>query len=956
MAMTLDQWQQRLESHFAHLAATKAISGVPLFALEHGLTDDEFEEIQSLLHSLLTDGWKLGRYWLVWVVYATELGYDYDGGEYWPSFEQRTPRWREAVTSTRRNQLRTWFSKFQTTYQAVKPSGQWAEQFPIIAWPITHAILPTNLKWQFARTLYDLRYQLAHLESLSPNRVGQFLAANAWEASSRFREFLQQEELAGRIVLELLSDRTVISQSAIYPQTLERLVLDLEEVQSTREWLTETRRVVGERLKGFGRPGAQGYRDGERGDDNKVSNAPLHIRPTLILRRSGVSTWSVVIDIPSFASAARSQPDLYALTRSSRCKITGTGDTWLPSGWLLSSSRRRVVKNWPGSGAPLVTFERPNPDLDPWIARETRLSVGSTWLCRIGGDGLAHEIAGRMVRPGRRYILLSETEITCRYSFLAPCSVDCDGIYSVVLSMPDTVSFETMTALQQLGLQVSRTVQIWPAGLSGRGFDGEGRSEWLTTESPCFGIVHDHPVDAYSLCLNNGEETLIKATGVGIPIFAKMAPLPPGRHTLLVKTRHAFTPGATTSPPAQGVITLDVREPEPWIPGTTSHAGLAISLDPENPGLDLFWHGSVGVSILGPAGHQVVCILDLKTASGKEILAEQIGTFDLPVTPSDWFKKFQPFVEDERRTWTYLEATSGRFQIRGDELGEYSLRLERDVKPVRWMCRNTSRATTVRLIDDTGGDDIVACRFFSFKNPALPVNLDAEKMMVGFDVPVPGGIFKAQHGKSQDTINVSIPPNGRGFADLLIEPDVHELESETFPIIGILDAITLWSEARLLGPLVSMRRDRIIERLVNRLYRRLCGERWAEAEATYLASSHSAFDRQKLERTVGGPNGFSLVLGREYDRMEAGTASGKHWFAGVANRYQVCGDHDLCEFALQFSSHPYELPPIPNSILNGWLLEIKQKDVLLRGARLVTLLAANRNPGPFGAVFPRWKW
>jgi len=131
--MSLDQWQERLQSHFAQLASLRSDLDFPLFALEHGLTEDEFDEITDLLHAQLEeDGWKLVRHWLLWVVYATELGYDYDGGEFWPSFEQRTPRWREPITSTRRNQLRTWFSRFQTTYHGVKPSGEWAEHFSII--------------------------------------------------------------------------------------------------------------------------------------------------------------------------------------------------------------------------------------------------------------------------------------------------------------------------------------------------------------------------------------------------------------------------------------------------------------------------------------------------------------------------------------------------------------------------------------------------------------------------------------------------------------------------------------------------------------------------------------------------------------------------------------------------------------------------------------------------------
>ena len=539
--MSLDQWQERLQSHFAQLASLRSYSDFPLFALEHGLTEDEFAEITDLLHAELEGGWKLGRHWLLWVVYATEMGYDYDGGEFWPSFEQRTPHWRETITSTRRNQLRSWFSRFQTIYHGVKPSGEWAEHFSIIAWPITHAILPRYLQWQFGRTLYDLRYQLAHLEALSPSAVGELLAANAWEAPSRFQEFLQQQELAGRIVLALLSDRTLEGQSPIYPQTLERLVSDLERVQSTREWLKETRFLVAERLKGSARSSAGTLTRRDVGDGGG-SRVVLRIRPTLMLRRSTASTWSIVIDVPSFGSVARSYPDLHNLLRSTRCKITGT-DTWHPSDWLLSGARRQVLRTWPGAGNPLVQFERSYPALDQFVSAEIRLPAGPIWLCRIGSDGLAREVTGRMVRPGRKYIVLSETAIPLQSGFLASCNVDCGGIHAALLSMPDTLSVETMTKLQQLGLQVARTVRIWPVGLSARGFDGEGHSEWLTTETPCFGIIHDHPVDTYSLRLNGESETLVDVPSVDTPVFVRITPLPAGRHTLMVKARGALMAG-----------------------------------------------------------------------------------------------------------------------------------------------------------------------------------------------------------------------------------------------------------------------------------------------------------------------------------------------------------------------------------------------------------------------------
>jgi len=943
MPMPLQEWQRRLERHFTHLASTRSHSNFPLFVLEHGLSQAEFQEISELLRSRLALGLDWEPHWLLWVVYATELGYDYDGDEYWHSFELRTPRWRDRGS---RDQLRMWFSRFWTTYHGVKPSGPWADWFSIIAWPITHAILPKYLQWQFARTLYDLRYRLASLNALSPNAIGQLLASNAWEASSRFREFLQQEELAGRIVLALLSDREVEGQAPIFPPTLERLVSDLERVQSAREWLQETRRFVADRMKGAGRV-AGGTWTGQETEDSRgrgeVKTA-LRLRPTLVLRRSGISTWSAVLEIPCFAGVARLHPEVRAFLVGTRCKVAGTGDTWLPKGWLLSNAQRRVLKFWPVAGLPLVDSE-------------THLSPGPVWVCRIETDGLAHEIAGRIVRPGRKYILLSEEKLPRDCSLLAACGLDCGGVDAALLSMPDALSSANLTDLQELGLQVARTIRIWPAGLSGRGWDGEGHSEWLTTEAPCFGIVHDHPVEAYSLRLDNGPETVINARQVGAPTFVRISPLAAGRHALSVKARQGFRSSAIPfSPAAEGIVTLDVREPEPWIAGTTSHPGLAISVDPPDPSLDMFWDGDVRVSILGPPGHHVTCAVNLASPSRKELLSEQIGSFELPVTTEEWRKKFSQFVGAESRAWTYLEAASGRFLIRGDELGEYALRLERDVKPVRWVCRSINHVTTVRLIDDTGRDDGATCRFFSLRRPAEPRTLGTAAVLGGLEVSPPGGLFEARHGELTDTMIVSMPKIEGGFQGLVIEPDLHDIDSDTFKIVGILDLLRLWSEARLLGPLASLRRRRIVERLANRLYSGLCGRRWSEAETAYLSNLQSETELKQLERQVGGSPGFAVVLRRDCGKMEAGTGLGTQWFAEVAARYQVSSDKGLCEFALQLASHPHHLLLVPKPILEGLLSDLRDKTVLMRGARFVALLSATQNPGFAGAVLPRWKW
>ena len=188
----LAQMQQRVEGHFNALTRTRDTSTFPVFALEHGLNEKDLKRIQAMLLSCALNERPLSsRYWLLWVIYATELGYGYEGDEYWSSFEDQTPRWEYHD----RARMKSWFRKFQKAFDGVTPSGPWAEHFSIIAWPITHAILPRYLQLQFAKLLYDLRFRLVSGTTLDARTVGRLLAIHASHAPTRFKAFLEQEEL-----------------------------------------------------------------------------------------------------------------------------------------------------------------------------------------------------------------------------------------------------------------------------------------------------------------------------------------------------------------------------------------------------------------------------------------------------------------------------------------------------------------------------------------------------------------------------------------------------------------------------------------------------------------------------------------------------------------------------------------------------------------------------------------
>ena len=212
MVRSLDDWQTRVERHFQDLSVERAEFGLDVFAIEHGLVDEEIEEIAEGLRLQLKRGDRLSGHWLLWVIYSTEHGYQYRGDEYWPSFESQTPSW----DGRHRKHLLRWFSKFLRTYNGVVPSGRWANHFSIISRPITHAILPKYLQFQFAKELFHQRRSLGILMSLDPADVGRRFAGKAYHSSSRFQDFLQQEELTGRIVLGLLGEWPEEGMEPIY--------------------------------------------------------------------------------------------------------------------------------------------------------------------------------------------------------------------------------------------------------------------------------------------------------------------------------------------------------------------------------------------------------------------------------------------------------------------------------------------------------------------------------------------------------------------------------------------------------------------------------------------------------------------------------------------------------------------------------------------------------------------
>lgn len=933
MSDSLDNWQDRLEQHFEALAGSRSESGLDIFALEHGLDEAAFEEISAQLRIQLKNGLHLSPHWLLWVIYLTEYGYRYAGDEYWPSFEQQTPGW----DSKKRYQVKRWFEKFRRIYNGVVPTGRWADHFSIISRPITHAILPKYLQVQFAKTLYYHRHLLIGLTALQADDIGRRLAGNAHHYSStRFQEFLQQEELTGRIVLALLGEQSVEGSEPIYPLTLDRIVRDLEEVRNAREWLGETRRYVRGRFAGIA-TGLPGTKRAPRSSEPDRDMPRYDVSPSIYLSHRGGGNWIAWAEFPSFREVASSDVEIGSFLKTTRCRLNGADD-FKPGGWLLFGNRKGSLKRWPDPREPMIHFERSHGHLDNLLQTGCHTTSGPIWLYRIGQDGTAREIVGRIVRPGGRYIIVTSEECGQLQFGMQELEIDCVGIWAYRLEVPADVSAEFTGWLAEFKLHVARTIRVWPAGLPGRGWNGEGRSEWLTTETPVFGVVHDHPVDGYVLQLDDEPKIEIEVETCGHPTFIRLPQLSEGKHILTVRAkRSAVLEKVVSTPDAEGHIELRVREPGPWIPGVASHCGLIASLDPHDADLEALWRNEVSLSVIGPPSRSVTTSIRLAGRRRGELLCERIGgRFDLPLRPEFWRKKFAGFLQQEKNTWAYLEAASGELEIFAEELGRVSFRFEHKVPPLRWILDHDQHNIVARLVDDTGIEKSEPeVLFFNMKTPLIGNYCSYDTALTGQVVEQPGGLLYARQGDFEDFVVVSCKHTLTNFKDLQICSDLSRLRNSSVLPVDILRLYARWHNARLYGPLINIRWKKIKDEYLSLIYEKLCGQNWAKAEAFLSESPDSQQALETLLRLVEKkPTDFSTVLRHEWQQLKGGICHKSTWYVKLANNH-MCTDPRLSVFAFSLATEAHRVPEVFESDLGKLLNDIRENPAVLRGARFL---------------------
>lgn len=939
---SLDKWQQKLEAHFKTLAEERQASALPVFAIEHELDSNAMTEIAAGLRSQLAWSAPLGPHWLLWVMYATEMGYDYDGEEFWSSFEKRTPNWRDDIN--RRQLLRNWFLKFHKTYAGLSPKGPWAKQFSIIAWPITHALLPKDLQTQLARVLYEQRYFVAEFIDSPAIQVGQLIAASAYYASSRLRNFLEQEELVGRIVLALLGSQGQDGAASVRDSTLKRIVADLEGAREARDWLHEARSVLAKaRLRLVAKKQAQSEVDVNY---SKATDAAMHvegrgIRPHLMLIREGPDTWGVAVELPSFSGLAALSARNAAFLRSTRCTIAGTASAWNPKGWLLYGSQRKKLLTWPDQSKPIVRFEEFNEAIFHLLTTECRISAGPVWLFRVNGDGTASEVVGHQVRAGLEYVIVYTKDIA-QSELLQQLRLSCDGIAGKGLNIPHNPSEEMLKVVTQIGLRLERTIRMWPVGLPPVYWDGESQIEWFHGDNLCLALSWDALYEGLAVHLDGGKVTEFNCTADNQTALLNLGQLPVGSHTLSLKATYR-TAGTSRAQSAhrQTTLTILVRPPHRWIPGSSGHVGLIVSTDPHEPTLDGLLNGGTTVSIVGPEGRTITCGLELLDAAGVVLAAEPLGAIQLPMTADDWRKLIDARAQREIDPSIFLRASAGQLIVEADGLGRTRVPLRHAAVPIRWRAQGTKNIE-LQLVDDTGHEDPLNVKFVTFRDPTTPSSFEVSDASKPIRPIGHGGLYVAETGRHRAEIVVSVPGKV-SLQDLADRPKLDFPLKDGDAVASLLYWLRDWSQARMVGPLATQRRAIVLRGMEDQLYETMCWKSWIDAERRYRdASPSDARAKEQLENAVHQPASFAVGLSRAQRlAITDSIDDSSRFLLEHAILYRICGDQKVCEAALRLAAIPEKFAEWAGPNIVKKLDALARLQPLLRGARMLVLLSAD---------------
>ena len=837
---TIDEWHNRLHDHFVNLRRERDSSspGGPVFALEHGLDiEKDLPELDDVVRSTVAEGLLPSQAWLPLVVYAAEIGYRYEGDKYWPVFEAETPGW--AHQPAGREYIRKKYELFAKMYGGACPSGRWAMWFRNIAWPITHAVLPTDLQRHLARLLSDYRHAFTAELLKDHEKLGKRLAVRSANTSSRFRQFAENTSLLGLVAASLLGDED--ETPLLSPKVLYRIVLDLNRERQSGNWLKNAKRkAVQVRREGLLRGTGTGASRWSSTSDKKWPNLEV----MLSLRRSPEG-WSVYVTVPSFESLAHRLPVVQDELERIRCRVDGVQGV-RARGSLMYQQGPMAMEAMPTPMQPMVIPEGASQTLLGSIVDHCRLPA-DPWLFRLAEPGLAAIVRTKAVRPGQSYILLSQQAISDgMLGDSAAVDMNTTGVHGVQFTTPDEFDDELIDTIGQLGLSIISDLVVWPAGLVAASWDREGRAAWPAGESPIIGIQSNRRV-ARCMVATTEESIEFVWPEESNTVFLKLTDLAIGSHTIEINLIDSDEPPTLV---AQGQFEIRLLEPADSSETAGRRQGLQTLVHPARPTLEELWNGPAALVVYGSRGERVSFEIRLLSRSGQTILTRKFSS-KLPVSEERWQELLRGAQGDLELESSVGQAEEMLIVVSNPVLGLSEIRTERPFEPLRWNTGYDRDGPFARLVDHMGSNDLQVY-YYDVKLPsqAIQVVLNENGKIRSSD-----GALVIARVSNDIQAAVVLPPHMSGglesLAKLSVRPTIETEKPSAASIHRMVELAYLWTRVSLSSDQNAARlQSQVNDAIVAHISGMIGGRKWQKFERDVF-NGHLAATKDRLLRAIG---------------------------------------------------------------------------------------------------------
>jgi hypothetical protein len=868
--MTLNGWQDRLLAHFKDLRATILFQGTerPLFALEHGLNEEEFQELVEQLKEHVSATGPAEHHWLAWVVYAAEIGYTFAGDQYWQTFAAALPGWNR---DDDRDFIKSSYLRFKREFRAAEPSGAWAKNFTIICWPIANAILPKDLQRHLAGVLFEISHLFSPALLGDPRALGALIEAHSEWTNSRFRLFAQQHALLGRIAAALLHSEFTSDLQLISPGTLTRITQDLQREQRSRDWLRDAKQRAAHTISLSGLQADSGdsiiraqsprFQQRPAGSDIRREKAQFTVRK----RQEGV--WALYVILPNFGALTQDKPQFQRVISTQRCFITGGYKAFFPARDLLYGEPEVELRELPSPAVPFLKFEDSVAGLSEFMEKTCGLPTFSTMLFRIRGDGAAAFVASQTLKTGRQYLIISTNELRSpglQGSQLV--STTCNGLHALWLDVPEATTLLYREGLAGLNLGIANGLEVRPVGFPATVWNGDGLSSWREDDPKLLCIKSDLDIDGLVLNLvGAGEQSPLNIEVLGHePTFVDLGLLLPGSYIL-----HVIASVRSSTSLITGQLAVEITPTVSTLHIADRGQAFTVLTDPRLPTLEQMWSGQASLDIYGPEGELITCRLDFfSDSNGSHCAWQWVGPpIRLPISNEHWIEYLNKAKSSHAMRAAYDEAGSCTLTFRSLALGEHSLQCEREFIPFRWKVKRTQGSYHLCLIQNDSTEALTAFRY-AFDTPHK-----SQQLHIGKDSSVlvsnDGGLYEAVlDGNS--TAMVLPPYQINSFADLRPRIPNIAIVNCAEDLLKLMGAIKQWTEARFAGDVIStIRRDTALAALEDAFVASVCGKAWQFTEKTVRVSARSlsALTNQVIP---GNDDGFDqLVFEARYRLVEA---------------------------------------------------------------------------------------